>query len=147
MFTISCIVGCRETLVGASSVLVFFLLTAGEAPFGFSFGSRGFLGFFSLGFPSSIGLPSGSSSFFLRCLFGLFAGAALLAAWAGLGLTSVSLTGAGRCSVSDASAYFGEIGGEDIEDELNSERASSFVAAMIRGMAFIPDVDCLQNFS
>lgn len=57
--------------VGLSSLLTFLRDAAVVAVL--SLGSLGLRGFFSFGFASSMGLPSASTSFFLRCLLG-FAG-------------------------------------------------------------------------
>lgn len=67
------------TVAGASSVLTFFREAVAVAVV-LSLGSLGLRGFFSFGLPSSMGLPSGPTSFFLRCLFGLAGGVAAFGA-------------------------------------------------------------------
>jgi hypothetical protein len=141
--------GCDEASGATLSSVLTFLRAAAALIAVLSFGSLGFRVFFSLGLPSSIGLPSTAVSFFLRCrltltggvevcgavvfvcapearVFVRLEGSAELAAGAATPPTPTSACGRATRMVSDAKPTFcGDVGGEEMEDELCSEAASS----------------------
>lgn len=137
---ISVIVDCRAaSSSGLPSLLSFFLVAV--VPFNVTLlGSRGFLGLVTFGLPSSIGLPSGPSSFFFRCRFGLSTGAdvmglAVVTACRGCAGVAACAVTTPRfptiCKVSD-SVLCGETGGDEMEDELSSDRGEFAASAMLR---------------
>ena len=144
--------GCEDASGAALSSVLTFLREAAVVAVVLSLGSRGLRVFFSLGLPSSVALPSVVISFFLRCLLTFTGGAALFAAdafadeaaacafvrldesaeFAAEAATTPPRTsgfeGCGRATrmVSDAKPTFcGDVGGEELDEELCSDAASS----------------------
>jgi hypothetical protein len=138
--------GCDEASGAALSSVLTFLRAAAALIAVLSLGSRGFRVFFSLG---SVGLPSTAVSFFLRCrltltggveVFGVvkfvcapeakvfvrLEGRAEFAAEAATPPAARSVCGRATRMVSDAKPTFcGDVGGDEMEEELCSDAASS----------------------
>ena len=144
--------GCEDASGAALSSVLTFLREAAVVAVVLSLGSLGLRGFFSLGFPSSVALPSVAISFFLRWRLtftggdGLFAADALAdeaaacafvrlderAEFAAEAATPPPRTsgfeGCGRATrmVSEAKPTFcGDVGGDEMDEELWSDAASS----------------------
>ena len=144
--------GCEDASGAALSSVLTFLREAAVVAVVLSLGSLGLRGFFSLGLPSSVGLPSAAISFFLRWRLTLTGGVALFAADAlageAAGCAFVRLDesaefaaeaatppprtsgfeGCGRATrmVSEAKPTFcGDVGGDEMDEELWSDAASS----------------------
>lgn len=145
--------GCTDASGAALSSVFIFLREAAAVVAVLSLGSLGLRGFFSLGLPSSTGLPSAVTSFFLRCLLGFAGGVEVFGAgefvwgplldgfvrlvegsaeFAGDAATPPARTsglfGCGRATrmVSDANPTFcGDVGGDEMDEELCSDAASS----------------------
>jgi hypothetical protein len=144
--------GCEDASGAALSSVLTFLREAAVVAAVLSLGSRGLRVFFSLGLPSSVGLPSVVISFFLRWRLTFTGGAASFAAdafadeavafafvrldesaeFAAEAATPPPRTsgfeGCGRATrmVSEAKPTFcGDVGGEEMDEELCSDAASS----------------------
>ena len=144
--------GCDDASGAALSSTLTFLREAAVVAVGLSLGSLGFRVFFSFGLPSSAGLPSIVVSFFLRGRLTLTGGVAIFdvdvfadrpPGWAFVrlegraGFAVEAATPPPRTSgfegceratrmVSDAKPTFcGDVGGDEMDEELCSDAASS----------------------
>ena len=144
--------GCGDASGAALSSVLTFLREAAVVAVVLSLGSLGLRGFFSLGLPSSVGLPSVVISFFLRWRLTLTGGVALFAADAlageAAGCAFVRLDesaefaaeaatppprtsgfegcGCATRMVSEAKPTFcGDVGGDERDEELGSDAATT----------------------